>query len=176
MIRLWSALALSVCALVMATPAAAQLSVSRSPTGTAPVIGTVVRGSAATTFSISTSGVITRTAGNAIRLSTASVTAPTISIACGFTLFTCQTRDVRVVITASGASDDGSINRFRMGALTGGSYRNSAPGEGASLTFDLRPIGSGRTVSFPLGMDVLLTAGADSGTDTFTYTVTATFL
>lgn len=159
-----------------ASPAAAQLSISRSPSGTAPVIGTVVRGSAATTFSISTAGVVTRTSGNAIRLSTASLTPPTISISCGLTLLTCQMRDVRVVITATGASDDGSISRFRIGSLTGGSYRGSAPAEGASLTFDLRPIGSGRSVTFPLGMDVLLTAGADSGTDTFTYTVTATFL
>ena len=46
----------------------------------------------------------------------------------------------------------------------------------ASLTFDLRPIGVSRSASFPLGMDVLLAAAADSGTDTFTYTVTATFL
>lgn len=176
MIRLVPALVVSVLVLAAASPAAAQLSVSRSPGGTAPAIGAVVRGSAATTFSISTSGAVTRTAGNAIRLSTASVTPPTITIACGFTLLTCQLRDVRVVITASGASDDGSISRFRMGALSGGSYRNNAPGEGASLTFDLRPIGSGRSVSFPLGMDVLLAAGADSGTDTFTYTVTASFL
>ncbi len=59
--------------------------------------------------------------------------------------------------------------------LTGATYRTSAPANGASLTFDLRPIGSGRSASFPLGMDVLLTAGADSTADTFTYTVTATF-
>lgn len=162
--------------LLMATPAAAQLSVSRSPSGTAPVIGTVVRGSAATTFSISTAGVVTRTSGDAIRLGSTSLTPPTISINCGLTLMTCQTRDVRVVVTASGASDDGSISRFRIGTLTGGTYRTSAPADAASLTFTLRPIGSGRSVTFPLGMDVLLAAGADSGTDTFTYTVTATFL
>ena len=70
----------------------------------------------------------------------------------------------------------GSISRFRIGTLTGGTYRTSAPADAASLTFTLRPIGSGRSVTFPLGMDVLLAAGADSGTDTFTYTVTATFL
>ncbi len=162
--------------LLLASPAAAQLSVSRSPSGTAPVIGTVVRGSAATTFSISTAGVVTRTSGNAIRLSSTSLTPPTISINCGLTLMSCLLRDVRVVITASGASDDGSITRFRIGSLSGGTYRTGAPAEGASLTFDLRPIGAGRSVTFPLGMDVLLAAGADSGTDTFTYTVTATFL
>lgn len=162
-------------ALMLATPAAAQLSVSRSPGGTAPVVGTVVRGSAATTFSISTAGVVTRTSGNAIRLSSASVTPPTVSINCGLSLMTCQTRDVRVTITASGASDDGRLSSFRIGTLTGGSYRGSAPADGPSLTFDLRPIGANRSVTFPLGMDVLLAAGADSGTDTFTYTVTATF-
>ena len=175
MIRAGLSLLTFILALLVANPAAAQLSISRSPTGTAPVVGTVVSGNAATTFSISAAGVISRTSGNAIRLSTASVTPPTISINCGFSLMTCQTRDVRVVVTASGASDDGSISRFRIGGLTGGTYRGSAPAEGSSLTFDLRPIGSGRSVTFPLGMDVLLVAGADSGTDTFTYSVTATF-
>lgn len=162
--------------LLAAGPAAAQLSVSRSPSGTAPVIGTVVRGSAATTFSVSTAGVVTRTSGNAIRLSTSSVTPPAITIHCGLTLISCLLRDVRVVVTATGASDDGSINRFRIGTLTGGTYRTAPPAESGSLVFDLRPIGAGRSVTFPLGMDILLAPGADSGTDTFTYTVTATFL
>lgn len=156
-----------------AAPTLAQISVSRSPT-TSPVIGSVVRGSAATTFSVSTGGVVTRTSGNAIRVSGASVTPPTVTITCGVS-FACYGSDVRVVVTASGASDDGSISRFRIGALTGATYRTTAPADGASLTFDLRPLGVGRSASFPLGMDVLLAAGADSGTDTFNYTVTATF-
>lgn len=174
MTRVLLALSVLTLALFASAPAFAQISISRSPT-TSPVIGTVVRGSSATTFSVSTAGVVTRASGNAIRLSTASVTPPTVTITCGSNN-NCKNKDVRVTVTATGASDDGSISRFRMGALTGATYRTSAPADGASLTFDLRPIGVSRSASFPLGMDVLLAAAADSGTDTFTYTVTATFL
>lgn len=165
-------LTFTVCGLA-ATPARAQISINRSP-ATAPVLGTVVRGSAATTFSISAAGVVTRPTGNAIRLRSTTVTVPTVAITCG-TNSNCANRDVRVVVTASGASDDASISRFRIGALTGATYRTTAPAEGASLTFDLRPIGRSSSASFPLGMDVVLAAASDSGADTFTYTVTATF-
>ena len=158
---------------LMATPAAAQISISRSPP-TSPVIGTVVRGSAATTFSVSTAGMVTRVSGNAIRLSSASITRPTITLTCG-TNSNCVNRDVRVTVTAGGVSGDGSITLFRIGTLTGATYRTFAPADAASLTFDLRPLGSGRSATFTLGMNVLLAAAANSATGTFTFTVTATF-
>ena len=159
---------------LIATPAAAQISMSRSP-ATSPVIGTVVRGNAATTFSVSTAGVVTRVSGDAIRLSSASITQPTVTLTCG-TNSNCQNRDVRVTVTASGASGAGSITRFRVGSLTGATYRTAAPADAASLAFDLMPLGSRGSATFTLGMDVLLAAAANSGTDTFTFTVTATFL
>lgn len=173
MIRLTLRLVVTLGAFALALPAFAQVAVSRTP-ATAPVLGTVVRGSAATTFTISTAGVVARASGNAIRLSSASVTPPTVTVSCGVGI-NCTTRDIRVTITATGASDDASITLFRIGTLTGGTYRTSAPADGASLTFDLRPLGASRSASFPLGMNILLAAASDSGTDTFTYTVTATF-
>ncbi len=172
MIQSLSTALIVLASLFLAGPVMAQISIARTPTGTAPVIGTVVQGSSATTFSISTAGVVTRSTGNAIRLSSSAVTAPTITITCGLNIL-CSSRDIRVTIVAAGASDDASITRFRVGALTGATYRTTAPAEAASLTFDLRPIGMNRSASFPLGLDVLLTAGADSGTDTYTFTVTA---
>ncbi|NJC41688.1 hypothetical protein GGQ87_001946 [Brevundimonas alba] len=173
MTRILIAAAALLLGLLAAGPTSAQISVTRTP-ATSPVIGRVVRGSAATTFSVSTAGVVTRTSGNAIRLSTTSVTPPTVTISCG-TGSACNNNDVRVTITATGASDDGSISRFRVGSLTGATYRTLAPAEGASLVFDLRPLGMNRSASFVLGMDVLLAAASDSGTDTFTYTVTVAF-
>lgn len=168
--------ALTVLALTLsgAGSALAQIAISNTP-ATSPALGVVVRGSSTTTFSISTGGIVSRTSGNAIRLSTASVTPPTVTITCG-TNSNCRNRDVRITVTASGALGSGSLSLFRVGTLTGASYRTSAPTEAASLTFDLRPLGSSGSASFPLGMDVLLAAGANSGAATFTYTVTATFL
>lgn len=174
MIRTLLASAVLLFGILGAAPAMAQISISRSPV-TSPVIGKVVRGSTATTFAVSSGGVVTRTAGNAIRLTTASITPPTVTISCAVFNFSCGLYDIRVTVNATGASGEGSITRFRMGTLTRGAYSTFAPADGASLTFDLRPVGSGGSASFTLGMDVLLAAGANSGTDTFTYTVTATF-
>ena len=51
----------------------AQLAVSRSPAA-APALGNTIRGGSATTFQITSDGVVTRASGNAIRISSSSVT------------------------------------------------------------------------------------------------------
>lgn len=153
-------------------PAAAQI--SHTP-ATAPVLGTTVRGSSATTFSVSTAGVVTRTSGNAIRLSSSSVTPPTISINCGLLNLgsLCLARYIRVTITPV-AGGTASISKFRVGSLTGGAtYRSgSAPAEAATLVFDINPLGLFSTANFVLGMDMTLAANAPSGAYTFDYVVT----
>ena len=156
------------------SPASAQIAISRSPTS-GPNLGRVVRGSTQSVFAVDTSGGVTRTSGTAIRVDNGAVTVPTIRVTCGSTNTNCRTRDVRILVQATGASDDATISRFRIGSLTGGTYRTSAPADGTTLQFDLRPLGSFGAVTFPLGMDLILGAGADAAPDTFTYTVTATF-
>lgn len=158
----------------LASHASAQIAVSRSPTS-APILGRVVSGSATTVFVVGANGNVTRTSGNAIRIDGASVTPPTIRITCASTNTNCRSRDVRVVVEATGASDDASISRFRIGTLSGAAYRTSAPADASVLQFDLRPLGSLGAATFPLGMDITLAAGADAAADTFNYTVTATF-
>jgi hypothetical protein len=160
-------------ATLAASPAAAQVAVSRSP-ATAPSLGRVVAGSSTTVFSVSAGGAVTRTSGDAIRLTTAGVTAPTVTVTC-MTLVNCTLRDVRVTVTASGGSGGASITRFRIGTLSGGTYRTSAPAEGASLTFDLRPLGMGGSASFPLGVDVSVTAGS-LGDASYSYSISVVML
>jgi len=153
--------------------ASAQVTIGRSP-ATAPVLGTTVRGSTATVFSISSTGAVTRLSGTAIRLSSASVTVPTISIYCN--LSNCITRRMRVTITPAGQSSNASIVNFRVSNLTGASYYTGAPAEASSITFDLNPIGLLGTATFKLAMDVQLAAGSGLGVETFNYTVTAQLL
>jgi hypothetical protein len=155
-----------------ATPAAAQVSISNSP-ATSPEM-TVMRGSTATTFSISTAGLVTRVSGDAIQVSSSSVTLPTITLTC--LVNNCKGDEFRVTVTATGSSGDSRITRFRIGTLRGGRYRSAVPVEAASLTFDLRMEDRRSPMSFTLGMDVLLAGAADGGTQTFTFTVTATQL
>jgi hypothetical protein len=154
-----------------ATPAAAQVTISQSPS-TSRVIGTVMRGSAATTFSVSTAGVVTRVSGDAIRVSSSSVTVPTITLNCASN--NCKGDEFRVTVTASGASGDSRITRFRFGTLSAGQLRSARPADGASLTFDMRMTHRQNPASFTLGMDVLLEGAANGGTHNFTFTVTAT--
>lgn len=162
--------------LLFAAPrqAFADASVTRSP-ATAPTLGTTIRGTSATTFSISTAGVVTRTSGNAIRLSSGSVTTPTLSINCGLLNLSglCAIRYIRVSITPVTGSGPASIARLRVGSLSGASYRTgSPPADASSLTFDLNPIGLLSTATLRLGMDVVLAANAASGSYAFDYIVT----
>lgn len=158
--------------------ARAQLQVTRAPS-TAPTLGTTIRGSSATTFSISTSGTVTRTSGNAIRLSNAGVIPPTVTVSCGLLNVSglCALRHVRITITPVVGSGPAKITRFHMGTLTGALYRSgSAPADAASISFDLQPLGLFGTATFVLGMDVLLNANASSGVYGFDYLVTAEFV
>lgn len=165
-----------VCALVAASAGAAcaqEITVIRTP-ASAPALGTIIRGSTATTYSISTSGVVTRAAGNAIRLSNASVTTPTIVLTCGWTS-ECRNRKVRVTIAPSGNSGNATIVKLRRGSVSGYSTTIPSVSEGATLTFDLPAMEPTRLVSFPIGMDVQLAAGATARIHTFSYTVTAEY-
>ncbi len=160
-------------------PGAALAQIQVTP-ATAPVLGTTIRGSSATVFSISTTGVVTRLSGNGIRMSSASVTVPTISFNCGLLNLSglCALRQLRVTIIPLAGSGPASIVKFRVGGLAGTTYvGGSAPAEGSSVTFDVNPLGLLSTASFQLGMDVQLAANAaPTGLQTFTYQVTVTML
>jgi hypothetical protein len=177
MIKVLVAIGLAMAAFALArSPAQAQM-ISLSPSG--PALGSTIRGSAATTFSISTSGVVTRSSGDAIRMSNTAVSTPTVSFNCGLLNLgqLCALRSVRVTIAPASAGAPASISRFRIASLSGTTYvSGSPPSEGATLVFDLNPLGLLSTVTFKLGMDILLTANAASGPATFSYTVTVVFI
>ena len=161
--------------LAAAAPAAAQITVQRTPSSVTPNLGTVIRGSAPTTFSISTSGAVTRTSGDAIRLTTGSVTPPTITIICQLDV-TCNLRDMRVTVQIAGSSGVASISSLRVSSTGGLIYRIAPPTSGISITFDTYPIGLNLGAAFVIGMDVLVPASGPTGYGTYTYTVTATLL
>lgn len=172
-------LALFAAVLLTAAPglAKAQIAVSRTA-GINPQLGVAIRGSTATTFSVSTSGAVTRTSGDAIRMTTGSVRVPTISVSCGAKPNTddCRNSHIRIYIVPVSSAGPASITRFRVTSISNGSFdAGSPPAEGATLTFDLNPLGN-RTATFDLGMDVRITAGAASGLDTYDYYVVAQVL
>lgn len=176
MLRLFIVL-IAVVLTTLATEAEAQM-ITFSP-ASGPALGTTIRGGSATTFSISSSGVVTRTSGDAIRLSNSAVTAPTVNFNCGLLNLAqlCLARPVRVTIAPAVSSGPASIKRFRISSLRGTQFRSGvAPVESSVLVFDLDPLGLLGSVSFRLGMDVLLSAGSASGDWNYAYTVSVEFI
>jgi hypothetical protein len=168
--RAWSfTLALAAASLVAGM---AQAQISLSPR-TSPALGNTIQGSTTTTFSLSTSGAVTRISGDAIRLSNSSVTAPTVSFSCGLLNLggLCALRPLRVTIAPS-VSDGARISRFRVSNLSGATYRNgAAPADGQVVTFDVNPLGLLSTGSFRLGMDIEVAGRATPGIYPLSYTV-----
>ena len=169
--------AAAACAIVAPTSAAAQIQISTSPG--APALGSMVRGSSATTFTVSNGGAVTRTSGDGIRVHSTSVTAPTVTISCGLLNLSglCALRQIRVTVQPV-TSSTSQITKFTVGGVQGNILWaiGSPPVPGASLTFDLKPLGLLGTGSFTLGMDVWTAAGLASGTYSFDYVVTAAFI
>jgi hypothetical protein len=161
----------------LVAPAHAQIAVNYSP-ATSPVLGRITRDSGASTFTVSTSGAVSKTSGAAIRLSSASVTPPTVTISCGFLNLDnfCALRQVRVTVTAV-PNANAKITGFHISGLLGNLlWAGTAPPSGPSMTFDLKPLGLLGTGTFTLGMDVWISGGLASGQYTFDYVVTATFI
>lgn len=178
MTRLLTALFAISALLAAPLTARAQATVTRSP-ATAPALGTTIQGNATTVFRVSPTGTVTRVSGNAIRLSSSTVTTPTLTINCGLLNLSglCALRYVRVTITPVAGSGPATISKLRVGSLSGASYRSgSAPAEAASLVFDLNPLGLLGAATFHLGMDVTLAANAPGGNHTYDYIVTVSLV
>lgn len=170
-------LPIALVAVFAAGAAQAEVAVSHSP-ATAPILGNVVRGTSATTFSVDTSGTVTRTSGDAIRLSNASVSTPTVTITCGLLNLPnlCLLRQIRVTVQPSGTTGQVTISKLRVGSLSGATYASGAPAESSSLSFDLNPLGLLGSATFKLGMDMLVPANTTTTINDVSYTVTATIL
>ena len=172
------ALAAAAAALVIATRAEAQtVTVVTSPATDAPDVGrVVVVGGGATTFSIdAATGAVTRLAGGtAIRLTTASTTAPTVSISCSGGA-SCSTNQVQVSVAAIAGGGPAGFVQFSVAGLTNATFAGGAPAPAASLNFSLNPIGA-QTASFSLGAQVSVSGTAASGPHSYSYVVSASLL
>lgn len=168
---------LAMAGVLLSGPVAAQVSLTRTPAA-APTLGRAIGGASPTVFSISPTGVVTRVSGDAIRLSSASVTAPRLTIRCSSASgqSRCARSTMRVRVQPASGGGAASIIRLRVGDLQGTTFSGGQPAEAGVLTFDLNPIGEGGVASFSLGMDVRLEANAPGGQHDFDYLVTVDLL
>ena len=161
--------------LCVTSPASAQITVQRSPATVTPALGSVIRGSAPSTFSISTSGVVTRLSGDAIRMTSGNVTPPSVVIFCRLDLL-CNLRNMRVTVQVTGSTGEATISNLRVSATSGLLFYTAPPASGSTITFDTYPIGLNLGATFAIGMDVLVPASGPTGYGTYSYTVTAVLL
>lgn len=174
MTRLGQALAIGgVFAAVCATSAAAQISVSVSPSSNAPAIGRVADATTNTVFLVNAStGAVTRVSGNAVRLVTTATTSPTITITCGAAA-SCNTSDVRVRVTRGTAvGGRATLTSFTVANLTDTTFNTTAPTEAAALDFQINPIGANDSDTFKLGLRISAPTTGLTGTTTLPFTVT----
>lgn len=170
---------LAAVAVLAAGPAAAQtVTAAVSPNSNAPALGTVVRGTSASTFVVAAgTGTITST-GNAIRLTGGAVTSPQITIVCKSNCAgNAASRTVTVTITAGVAAPNvASITNFTRSAVSGTGLNVSSTTSGSPLTFTITfpTMGSGdKSATFNLGLTISVPSSGATGSAGIPFTVQA---
>jgi hypothetical protein len=159
-----------------ALPAAAEVTVTL-PVATTPALGEIVAGTVPTVFRIGVDGSVTRISGDAVRLSRAPVTPPTMRLTCGLLNLAslCLVRNIRITMAPQASGTLASVTLFRIGAVSGSSFNGGPPADASTMNFQLNPMGLGSVVTIQFGMDITVAAG-QRGAAVARYTVNADFV
>jgi hypothetical protein len=167
-----AAAALLGAALACGTAAAQTLSVSVSPAGDAPALGRIVRGVQPSVFSISAStGTVTRTSGDAVRIASSVTTTPTVTIRCTGTGSLCSGNARRFTITLQSVTGIGpgvTVTNLQVTSPTGATVFGGPTYSNGSLVLVVGPFS---TLQFRVGMSVQVPAGGTTGNATLPFTV-----
>jgi len=147
------------------------------PVATTPALGEIVAGTMPTVFRIGVDGSVTRISGDAVRLSNAPVTPPTMRLTCGLLNLAnlCLVRNIRITMTPQASGTIASLTMFHVGSVTGTTFVGGAPADASTMNFQLNPMGLGNIVTIQFGMDITVAAGQRGATVT-RYTVNADFV
>ena len=132
-------------------------------------LGTFVAGPTASVFNVAAStGVVTRTSGTAIRLTSGDVATPTVTITCGAGgVGTCnRTFTVQIVDGSTVSGRPTTIKTFNVSTLSGGAgvtFSPSAPPAAGPMTFSIVGTVNTFTVTFKLGIKASFNASATTG-------------
>ncbi|SFI99551.1 hypothetical protein SAMN03159338_0515 [Sphingomonas sp. NFR04] len=163
------------CLCLAAVPAAGEVTVNL-PAPTTPALGEIVAGTVPTVFRIGVDGSVTRISGDAVRLSNAPVTPPTMRLTCGLLNLAnlCVVRNIRITMTPQSSGTVASVTMFHIGAISGTSFVGGAPADASTMNFQLTPMGLG-VVTIQFGVDITVAPGQRGATVT-RYTVNADFV
>lgn len=137
--------------------------------GQAATIGTATLGTVAadangvTTFQFTPTGAVSRLSGDGVRISAGAVVFP-VTVTCTNSWCGSQNVLVKVASTGTPTGRAGSLTNFtaQMGTaklVTGGTVTGTNP-----ITFTLKPIGNGSSVTFSLGADFPIKGDETAGT------------
>lgn len=159
-----------------AVPAAAEVTVIL-PAPTTPALGEIVAGTVPTVFRIGVDGSVTRIFGDAVRLSKAPVTPPTMRLTCGLLNLAnlCLIRNIRITMAPQASGTLAAVTMFRIGTVTGTTFSGGPPADASTMNFQLNPMGLGNIVTIQFGMDITVAPGQRGSAQT-RYTVNADFV
>jgi len=169
--------ALAASLLCLATaPAAAEVTVTLAAP-TTPALGEIVAGTMPTVFRIGVDGSVTRISGDAVRLSNAPVTPPTMRLTCGLLNLAnlCLIRNIRITMAPQASGTLASVTMFHIGAISGSTFSGGTPPDASTMNFQLNPVGLGNVVTIQFGMDITVAAG-QRGAAATRYTVNTDFV
>ena len=140
-------------------------------------LGTIVADSSVLVFSVNAaSGMVTRISGTAIRLTSGTVTTPTVTITCATGGGGGNCKRTFVVQILAGSTVSGrptTITSLNVSNLSGAgvTFSPSSPTPGVPLTFDIVSSVNKFTVTFQVGLNASFNASATTGNTDWTYVV-----
>jgi hypothetical protein len=172
--RAWAALLLLAIGGVPALLAGAQVALTTDvvPATDAPGLGRVVRGTSASVFTINAStGAVTRTSGNAARITSSTPVTPTVTIRCTNAGTNCTAGGRRYTVTVQAGSAAGagaSVTNLTITTPSGATVVGGPTYASGTLTF---VVSGFSTLSIRIGMSLQVPASGSTGVGTVPFTV-----
>jgi hypothetical protein len=136
----------------------------------APALGKVAAGTAASTFTVNGStGAVALASGNAVRFnSPGTISTPTVSVTCNGNV-AARTVTVTVTSTGSGRANITNFTRTNTGGI--GTFGGATTGSPLIFTIQFPSGGGANTATFKLGMTVQIATTGTTGVRSLPYTV-----
>ena len=175
--HLVAALLLLTGVLLHAAPACAQNVSVTIASGANPLsVGTIIRGTASTTFTISNAGAVSKSPSGstaAVRMTAGNTNVLSLTLRCtGNTRCNSTSRKYAITVSSGTRTGGGDIGVYSFGALSRGSLVSGTPTAADPLTFQFQNVNfSSGAVTLTLGFTFVVSSTATRGNTSVPYTV-----
>lgn len=139
----------------------------------APALGKVAAGTAASNFTVDGStGAVARASGDAVRFnSPGTISTPTVSVTCNACNGNAAARTITVTITSTGSGRANITSFTRTNTGGTGTFGGATTGSPLSFTILFPNGGGANTATFKLGMTVTIATTGTTGLRSLPYTI-----